>query len=103
MRRHGQGGHLPIPTLEDLKSAIAEEREMVACSALKHGPLAAVTLALDSGATATVCLDELGAHYLSEALKHLFPAVASTPPASPVKVAKTDDGFGIQVGYQSRD
>jgi hypothetical protein len=62
-----------------------------------------MTLALNSTATATVCFDELGALHLFEALKALFPSIAS-PMASPARVTKMDNGdVAVQVGHQSTE
>jgi hypothetical protein len=103
MMRRGQGERVPIPTIEDLEHAIMGEMEMAACSGLRHGPLAVMTLALNSTATATVCVDELSALHMCEALKALFPNIA-TPVASPAKVTRLDNGdVAVQVGHQSAE
>lgn len=95
-----QTSRLPIPTLDELAEASAEEREIVACSALKHGSLIALRLGLRNKGTATVTLNDVGGFYLLEALKVLFPNAGSRP-ASPVKVTETPTGMEIQVGHMS--
>jgi hypothetical protein len=47
--RRGQGERLPIPSADDLGAAVAEGREIAACSGLKQGPQAVLIIALDSG------------------------------------------------------
>jgi hypothetical protein len=87
--------------MQEFKDACGEEQTLVACAALKYGPMSAMTLSLHNGGIATVVLDTLGAHYLLEALKVLFPDIES-PPATPVKVVKrTADTLEIQVGHMS--
>jgi len=99
--RRGRGDRLPVPTLEELNEASASEREIVACSGLRYGPLIALKLACHNGDTATVCLDTVGRFYLLEALKALIPQGDQSPPASPVKVRGTPEGVEIQVGHMS--
>jgi hypothetical protein len=98
--QRGQGGRVPVPSLTELMKAAAEGREIVALSGLKHGPLAALTLSLLNGGTATVYMDELGAHILFESVKALFPNIGSSP-ASPVRITKTETGMEIQAGHMS--
>jgi len=98
--RRGQGGRLPVPTTAEFTQAVIEECEIVACSGLKQGPLAAMKLALNSGHTATVCVDVLSAVILVQSLKALFSG-CDTPPASPATITKTDTGIAIQAGHLS--
>lgn len=91
-------GRLPIPTLQEFNEACAADREIIACSALQRGPLTALTIGLRNSGIATVTLNNVGAHYLLEALKSLFPNSGS-PPASPVKEVRTSEGRGLQVGH----
>jgi hypothetical protein len=98
--RRGHGERLAVPTLQDLNEVSAAGHEVVACSALRYGPLSVVSIACHSGDVATVCLDEYAALCLFEVLKVLFPAIAAAP-ASPVKVQKTESGMGLQAGHVS--
>jgi hypothetical protein len=68
---------LPIPTQGEFQQAVIDECEIVACSGLKEGPLAALTMALNSGHTATVCVDVLSAVILVDTLKAMFPGCDS--------------------------
>jgi hypothetical protein len=98
--RRGQGDRLPIPTEDEFEKAVVSESEIVACSGRREGPLAALCMALNSGHTATVCVDELSAVQLVAALKALFPG-CDTPPASPAVLTEIENGIGVQVGHQS--
>jgi hypothetical protein len=56
---------------------------------------------LSGGGEATIFLNELGALHLFEAVKALFPNIAS-PPASPAIIGKTPEGdIQVQVGHKS--
>ena len=99
--RRGQGGRVPVPTVKQITAAIQNDMEMAACAGLRHGPLAALTISLSSGGEATIFLDELGASYLFEAVKALFPIIASGH-ASPAIIGRTSDGdITVQVGHKS--
>jgi hypothetical protein len=76
------------------------ESEIVACSDRREGPLAALCMALNSGHTATVCVDELSAVNLVATLKALFPG-CDTPTASPAILTQIENGIGVQAGHQS--
>ena len=91
---------LPVPTLQDLKETAAAGHEVVACSALRSGPRAIVSIACRSGENATVCVDQHAALCLFEMLKALFPPIASSP-VSPVKLQRTEGGIGLQAGRLS--
>ena len=100
MMRRGQGDRLPIPTQDEFQQAVLNDSEIVACSGRKEGPLAALCVALNTGATATVSVDELGAVYLVATLKALFPG-CDTPTASPAVLTPIENGIGVQAGHQS--
>jgi hypothetical protein len=57
-------------------------------------------MALNSGHTATVCVDVLSAVTLVATLKAMFPG-CDTPPASPAIVTQVENGIGVQAGHQS--
>jgi hypothetical protein len=65
----GHGERLPIPTHDDFQRAVVAESEIVACSGRREGPLGALCMALNSGHTATVCVDVLGVVNLVATLK----------------------------------
>lgn len=98
--RRGQGGRLPVPRKAEFEKVVIEDAEIVACSALRSGPLAALAMALNNGGTATVCVDELSAVILVATLKALFPSCES-PPASPAIVTRTENGIAVQAGHMS--
>jgi hypothetical protein len=100
--RRGQGGRMPIPTKQQFEKAVLDDSEIVACSALKPGPIAALAMSLDNGGTATVCVTELGAVNLVATLKALFPGCDS-PPGSPAIITKTEEGIAVQAGHMSDD
>jgi hypothetical protein len=100
--RRGNGGRLPVPTLREFEQACVSDSEIVACSGLRRGPLAALSMALNNRHTATVCLDELSAVHLVAAVTALFPSAIS-PNASPALTNKTADGIEVQVGHQSTE
>jgi hypothetical protein len=70
--RRGHGARPPIPTKKDLEETIAGDREIVACSGLRYGPLTALTMCLHNGGAAMVCLNDIGSMVLLEALRALF-------------------------------
>jgi hypothetical protein len=94
----GQGGHVPIPTQEELKFAITEEHEIVACSGIRYGQETALNIAFHNGDKSVVLLNEYAALCLFDALKALFPGIV-TPNASPAKVRKTEHGIEVQCGH----
>jgi hypothetical protein len=96
--RRGQGGRLAVPTIGDLMKADEQEREVVACSGLRFGPLTALTIALHNGDTATVCLNDIGSVVLLDALRALFP---NSTPTSAALVKETANGIEVQVGHLS--
>ncbi len=97
----GQGGRVKVPTVAQITEAMQNDMEMAACAGSRHGPLAALTISLSGGGEATIFLGELGALYLFEALKVLFPSIAS-PPASPAIIGRTPEGdTQVQVGHKS--
>jgi hypothetical protein len=98
--RRGQGERMPVPTKAEFEQAVIDDCEIVACSALKSGPIAALAMALNNGGTATVCVTELGAVRLVATLKALFPGCDS-PPGSPTIITKTEDGIAVQAGHMS--
>jgi hypothetical protein len=99
--RRGQGGRVQVPTVAQITEAMQNDMEMAACAGLRHGPLAALTISLSGGGEATIFLDELGALHLFEALKALFPSIAS-PLASPAIISRTPEGdTQVQVGHKS--
>jgi hypothetical protein len=100
--RRGQGGRLPIPTVEELQQAIIAENQIVACAGRRQGPLAVMTLALNTMEKATVCVDTLSAVILVATLKELFPG-CDTPPGSPAIVTRTGAEITVQAGHQSSD
>lgn len=98
--RRGQGDRLPFPTHDEFQNAVVSELEIVACSGRREGPLGALCMALNSGHTATVCVDVLSAVTLVATLKAMFPG-CDTPPASPAIVTQVENGIGVQAGHQS--
>jgi hypothetical protein len=99
--RRGQGGRVEVPTVAQIPEAIQNEMEMAACAGLRHGPLAALTISLSGGGEATIFLDELGAIYLFEAVKALFPNIGSGP-ASHAIIDRTPAGdIQVRVGHKS--
>ena len=100
--RRGHGDRLPIPTHDEFQKAIVNESEIVACSGRRERPLAALCMALNSGHTATVCVDVLGAVNLVATLKALFPD-CDKPMASPAIQMSIENGIGVQAGHQSRE
>jgi hypothetical protein len=98
--RRGHGDRIPIPTHDEFQKAVVSESELVACSGRREGPLAALCMALNSGHTATVCVDVLGAVNLVATLKVLFPG-CDTPTASPAILTQIENGIGVQAGHQS--
>jgi hypothetical protein len=98
--RRGHGNRMPVPTKEEFERAVIEDLEIVACSALKPGPIAALAMALNAGHTATVCVDELSAVLLVATLKALFPGCDS-PLGSPAIITKTENGLAVQAGHMS--
>ena len=57
-------------------------------------------MALDTGHTATVCVDTLSAVRLVATLKVMFPG-CDAPPASGAVVTEIENGIGVQAGHQS--
>jgi hypothetical protein len=96
--RQGQGGRVPIPTEEDLKSAMLKERVIDACSGAKFGPLIALNIAFRTGDIATVCFDGPGAFHLLRALKSLVPDTSHTGVAL---VHEGPSGPQVQEGHMS--
>jgi hypothetical protein len=98
--RRGQGRRLPIPTHDEFQKAVVGELEIVACAGRREGPLGALCMALNSGHTATVCIDTLSAVRLVATLKVMFPG-CDTPAASPTIATAIENGIGVQAGHQS--
>jgi hypothetical protein len=98
--RSGQGGRLPIPTVEELQQVVIAQNQIVACAARRQGPLAVMTLALNTMETATVCVDTHSAVILVAALKELFPG-CDKPMGSPAVVTRTQTEIAVQAGHQS--
>lgn len=98
--RRGQGDRVPIPTTADLSEAISLDREIVACSGKRFGPLIALTVAFHNADKSTVCLNEYAALCLLGALKALFPGIESSP-ASPARVRGTEGDVEVQCGHMS--
>lgn len=96
----GQGGRLPIPTHDEFAKVVVEDSVIVACAGRREGPLAALCMALETGYTATVCVNTLSAVQLVATLKAMFPG-CDTPPASPAIVTQIENGIGVQAGHQS--
>jgi hypothetical protein len=89
---------MPVPTKEDITAAVSQEREIVACSAVRYGPLIALSIALHNGDTATVILEPVGRHNLLSALKALVPDLESIVAAP---VTNGDLGPQVQTGHMS--
>ena len=100
--RRGHGDRLPIPTHDEFQKAVVNETQLVACSGRREGSLAALCMALNSGHTATVCVDMLGAVRLVATLNAMFPG-CDTPTASPAILTQIENGIGVQAGHQSRE
>jgi hypothetical protein len=98
--RRGQGSRLPIPTHDEFQKAVLGDCEIVACAGRREGPLGALCMALNSGHTATVCVDLLSAVTIVATLKKMFPE-CDKPMASPAIVTEVENGIGVQAGHQS--
>jgi hypothetical protein len=97
--RHEHRDRLPVPTHDEFQKAVIDQTEIVACSGRKEGPSAALYMALNSGHTATVRVDVVGAVDLVATFKPLFPG-CDTSPASP---APTENGIGVQAGNKAQN
>jgi hypothetical protein len=97
MLRRGQGERVPPPTQEQFKEAVALDRAIDACSGVSFGPLIAMNIAFRNGDISTVCLDQIGALHLVDALKILFPGIESPPASS----ARRLPGGAVQAGHMS--
>jgi hypothetical protein len=98
--RHGQGERVPIPTTDEIADVILEDREIVAVSAVKYGPLIYMKFAFHNGDISTAALGPNGQLRLIEALKVLLPEHAESPAAGVIKL-ETERGFVIQSGHMS--
>jgi hypothetical protein len=83
------------------------ELEIVACSGRREGPLGALCMDLNSGHTATVCVNVLSAVTLVATLKAMFPG-SDTPPTSPAIVTQSKmeleyrrDTKAVDAGYSA--
>lgn len=90
--RYGAGGRVPLPTRPEIDEANALDREIVACSAVKLGPLIYMKVAFHSGDISTVNLGTNGGYRLLRALKALVPDTEHTGVAQ-----MTDGEFGLQL------
>jgi len=98
MFRRGEAGHVPLPTKTETDEAHKLHREVVACSAVKYGPLIYMKVAFHNTGTSTVYLDEDGALHLLRALKALVP---DNPDIDASPVITTAQGPAVQEGHMS--
>jgi hypothetical protein len=91
MPRYGQGGKVPLPTQPEIDEAYAKGRGIVACSAVRSGPVTHMKFAFHNGDTSTVYLPAHAAHHLLRALKAIVP---DTPHITASLWIKTADGKG---------
>jgi hypothetical protein len=94
--RYGQGEHVPVPTDEQIFAADAQENEIVACSALKRGPLLYMSIAFRNGYISTVAMGPDGGLHLLRALKALVPDGPITGVSEMIRGAR---GVEVQEGY----
>ena len=92
----GPGERLPVPTEPEIKAALAEGREITACSGTRHGATVALNLAYRGGGIVTVVLGETGTVRLLAALKALSPDGEAVPPSH---VSEGPLGKQVQEGH----
>jgi len=90
----GRGGRVPVPTDSEFREAIDLDREIVACSAKRFGPLIALKVAFHNGDTSTVSVSTAGGFHLLRALKAIVPD-------GPTVGAAALSGDEIQEGHMS--
>lgn len=96
--RRGQGERVPFPTNPEIEEANEKDREIVACSAVKLGPLTYMKVGFHNGDTSTVYLGIDGAVHMLRALKALVP---DTPHIGVAQMTTGDRGRQLQEGYMS--
>jgi hypothetical protein len=96
--RRGRGGRVPLPTRAEMREAVEQDREVVACSGVKDGPQIFLKVAFHNGDISTVYLGPTGSLRLLMALKALVP---DGPIISASQTTKTETGFTVQEGHMS--
>jgi hypothetical protein len=96
--RHGHGGKVPAPTMDEFNHAVEAGHEIIACSASKYGATIVLKVAFGSGDMSTVHLRPVGRSNLSAALRVFSPA--DTRQRVPVV---TDGPLGptVQLGHMA--
>jgi hypothetical protein len=95
---YGSGGKVPLPTKSEIDEAHALDREVVACSAVRYGPMTYMKVAFHNGDTSTVWLGSNGAFRLLRALKAIVP---DTPHVGASLLSEIENGHSLQEGHMS--
>jgi hypothetical protein len=98
MMRRAQGGRVPLPTGAEIAEALAEGREIVACSGVRRSPLICMNVAFHTAGISTGILDEMAGRALLAALKALFPNAAEI---SASRGLETEYEIAVQEGHMS--
>jgi multiple sugar transport system permease protein len=88
-------GRVPVPAKSEIVEAIAQEREVIACSAARCRSFIILKIAYRNGETATVCLDPIERSPILRALKALALELERAA-AAPVTIGHL--GPQVQVG-----
>lgn len=95
-----QRRRLKVPTLAEMTKAETEEREIVACSGKRYGPLIYLKLACRNGDIGTVTLSTVGKGLLVTALTALLSPEELSQPGFLAEVQRTDNGCEVQAGSE---
>ncbi len=95
---YGQGDSVPIPTSDETAEARKAGNEIVACSALKIGPLIYMKFGFRNGHMSTAILGDAAECLILSVLKAVVPEHERVA-AAPSKVGEY--GLEVQAGHMS--